>query len=102
VKIKSGKFYRLKQKGVNFFTKISIPGIPSIFSTENIFFKLLWAFLVLTSFSVGFYNIADLTQGFYKYEVITNVERFTEKNFTVPAITIYLLLFCNKMFDLSF
>ncbi len=82
--IKSGKFYRLKQKGVSFFTKISIPGIPSIFSTENIFFKLLWAFLVLTSFSVGFYNIADLTQGFYKYEVITNVERFTEKNFTVP------------------
>jgi len=88
VTIKSGKFYRLKQKGVNFFTKISIPGIPSIFSTENIFLKLLWAFLVLTSFLVGFYNIADLTQGYYKYEVITNVERFTEKNFTVLAITI--------------
>ena len=88
----------MKQKGVSFFTKISIPGIPSIFSTENIFFKLLWAFLVLTSFSVGFYNIADLTQGFYKYEVITNVERFTEKNSIVPAITICSYLPYQKLY----
>ncbi len=50
--------------------------------------KILWTILILTSFSVGFYNIADLTDGFYKYEVITNVKRITEKNFTFPAITI--------------
>jgi len=67
---------------------MSIPGIPSIFNTENRYFKVLWAILVLTSFSVGFYNIADLTEGFYKHEVITNVKRTTEKNFTFPAITI--------------
>ena len=74
------------------FTKISIPGIPNVFNTENIFLKLLWAFLVLISFTVGFYNIADLTQGYYNYEVITNVERFTDENFTVPAITICSIL----------
>ena len=67
---------------------MAIPGILSIFNTEKIFFKVLWAILVLTSFSVGFYNIADLVDGFNKHEVITNVERKTEKNFTFPAITI--------------
>ncbi len=82
------KLLRLGEKSYDYFTKMSIPGIPSIFNTENLFFKLLWAILVLTSFSVGFYNIADLVDGFNKHEVITNVERKTEKNFTFPAITI--------------
>ena len=67
---------------------MAIPGIPSIFNTENLFFKLLWVSLVLTSFSVGFYNIAYLTNSYYSYEKVTNVERITEKNFTFPAITI--------------
>ena len=50
--------------------------------------KILWFTLVLTSFSFGFYNIADVTKDYYKYEVITNVERVTEPNFTFPAVTI--------------
>ena len=77
-----------KEKGYKFVSKISIPGIPSIFNTENLFFKLLWIVLVLTSFAVGFYNISDLTNAYYSYEVVTKVVRVSEKNFTLPAITI--------------
>ena len=69
---------------------MSIPGIPSIVRTENIYFRVFWAILVLTSFSVGLYNISDLTRDYYKYEVITNVERVSEENFTFPAVTICL------------
>ena len=37
---------------------------------------------------MGFYNITDLTNDYFKYEVVTNVERVTEENFTFPAVTI--------------
>jgi hypothetical protein len=50
--------------------------------------RILWFTLILTSFSVGFYNISDLTKDYYEYDVITKVVRVNEDNFTFPAVTI--------------
>lgn len=49
---------------------------------------MLWTLLIITSFSVGFWNISQTANDFYNYDVITNVERFTPNSITYPAITI--------------
>jgi hypothetical protein len=80
--------FQLRNKSYQFFANISIPGIPSLFRTERMLYRLIWAILIILSFTAGFYNIADLKNDFFKYEVISNVERLTPENFTFPPISI--------------
>ena len=72
----------------NFFSTNRIPGIPMIGTTDNYFFKFLWTILILISIAVGFYNIAEVKNDYYNFDVITNIERVTPDNVTFPAITI--------------
>jgi hypothetical protein len=88
VEIKAGKMRKIKEKTFNYFTVISIPGVPGIFTGNNIFFKIFWTLLMLGLFGVGFWNIALAVNDFYNYDVITNIKRVTPDEFTFPAITL--------------
>ena len=79
---------KIKEKTFNYFTVISIPGIPGIFNGNNIFFKIFWTLLMLGLFGVGFWNIALAVNDFYSYDVITNIKRVTPEKVIFPAITI--------------
>ena len=88
MEIKTGKMYKIKEKAFNYFTVISIPGVPGIFTGNNIFFNIFWTLLMLGLFGVGFWNIALSIKDYYNYDVITNIKTRTPENVTFPAITI--------------
>ena len=92
VEIKTGKLYKIKEKACSYFTTISIPGVPGIFTGNNILLKIIWTLLMLGLFGVGFWNIALAVNDFYNYDVITNIERVTPDNITFPAITICFVI----------
>jgi hypothetical protein len=51
---------------------------------------MILVFLLLASFSGGIYNIFDLTNDFYSYDTIQNIQRVTENSVIFPAITVCL------------
>ncbi len=59
-----------------------------IVTTDNKAFKVVWTILVLIAVTVGFYNIAEVKNDYFNFDVITNIERTTPDNGTFPAITI--------------
>ena len=67
---------------------ISIPGIPQIVTTKSHFFKVIWTILIFLAFAIGFWNISQAINDYYKFDKITNIERVLPTNVTFPAITI--------------
>jgi len=43
--------------------------------------------VILAVFGYGFENISQAVADFYKFDVITNIERVNPENVTFPAIT---------------
>ena len=60
-------------------------------------FKLIGSILIVVCFLCGIYNIVDLTIDYYKFDIITNIERVTPDNVTFPAIT-----FCADIYRVRF
>lgn len=85
---KTGKFYKIREKGYKFLTSISIPGIQRVFITEVYLFKVLLTILILTSISFGLFNISETVKDYYKFDVISHIESVTPKVVTFPAVTI--------------
>ena len=85
---KKTKWLKIKEKTIDFFKTISIPGIPQIVTTESYLVKLLWIVVILGVFGFGFNNISQSVDDFYKYDKITNIERVTPESFTFPAIIV--------------
>ncbi len=88
VSTKKTKWLKVKAKTVDYFETISIPGVSQIVTTESYLLKLLWIVVILGVFGFGFYNISQSVDDYYKYDVITNIERITPENVTFPAITV--------------
>jgi len=88
---KKSKWLRVKEKTVNYFKTISIPGIPQIVTTESYFSKFLCLALITGVFAFGFYNISLAVNDYYKFDKITNIERVNPDSVAFPAITICAL-----------
>jgi len=59
-----------------------------IVTTDKTAFKVVWTILVIISVAFGFYNIVEVKNDYFNFDVITNIERTTPDNGTFPAITI--------------
>ncbi len=88
---KKRKWLKVKANTVDYFKTISIPGVSQIVTTESYLLKLLWTVVILCVFGFGFDNISQAVADYYKYDVITNIERVTPENVTFPAITLCTL-----------
>jgi len=82
----------VKEKTIDYFKTISIPGISKITTTNNLFLKLSWILLIFIVFALGFWNICLAITDYYHYDKITKVERVAPSIVTFPAITI-----CSKL-----
>jgi hypothetical protein len=80
--------FQIKERLYDYFSTISIPGVPGIFTANYILLKILWSVVILGLVAVGFWNIALAVNDFYNYDVITNIKRVTPDEFTFPAITL--------------
>lgn len=88
VPFKAGKLYKIKDKSHQFLSTISISGIPRILLADISVLRALFAILILTSLLLGLYNIREVVNDYYQFDVITNIERVSPKTVTFPAITI--------------
>ncbi len=79
---------KIKEKTIDYFKTISIPGVPKIVTTESYFLKLLWTVVILSVFGYGSYIISLSVTDYYKYDKITNIERVNPEKVTFPAIII--------------
>ena len=57
-------------------------------TAESYLIKLLWTVVILGVFGYGLYNISLAVDDYYKFDVITNIDRVTPGNVTFPAIVI--------------
>lgn len=85
---RKGILNKFQDKTFNFFSTISVPGISRIFITDNRLFKALWTVLILISVTFGFYNISETVKDYYKFDVITNIERIRPDSVIFPAVTV--------------
>ena len=92
--------HKIKEKIYDYFTTISIPGVPGIFTGNNILLKIIWTLLMLSLFGVGFWNIALSVNDYYNYDVTSNIKTETSESVVFPAITIcYLGVFTQKIYN---
>ena len=80
--------FKIKERTYEYFTTISIPGVPAIFASKSNLSKLVWTVLITGLLSVGAWNIYLAVVDYYNFDVITNIERVSPGNVTFPAITI--------------
>ena len=77
---------KIKDKTVNYFTNMSVPGIRQIALAESFVYKIIWFIMISVVFGIGFWNIYLAVDDYYKFDVITNIERVRPENLTFPAI----------------
>lgn len=93
--VQNNRLSKAKKAWNKFTSSTTFHGFPKVASADNLQVKLLWIILISLSFSGGMINIFETVNDFYKYDVITNIERVTAKNPTFPAITICSTLYIN-------
>lgn len=96
MKVSTKKRKRIRKKAYKFVSSISVLGIARIVKSDNTLVKLVWTIMTLISVSFGLYNISKSFTDYYRYDVITNIERITPINVTFPAITICSTNYVNK------
>lgn len=78
----------IKEKAKNFFATLSVHGVPRIVKTERLLIQLIWIVMITTSISAGVYIISKSVKDFYRFDVITNIERVRPDRVTFPAVAI--------------
>ena len=62
-------------------------GLPSVFRTERIFFKIMWFIFFLISLSIGLWTIVSSILDFLNYDVVTQVDVIYEIPTQFPTVT---------------
>lgn len=86
----------IEEKAKKFFATLSVHGVPRIVKTDRWLIKLIWIVMITTSISAGVYIISKSVKDFYRYDVITNIERVRPDRVTFPAVAICKLNMFRK------
>jgi hypothetical protein len=62
-------------------------GLPKVFKSKRIFFKLYWLAFILFGSIASIYFIVDSIQNYLKYEIIPKTKIIHESQMTFPTIT---------------
>ena len=69
--------------------EIRIDGLPNVFLSELLVFKIMWIVVFLCSSSFCFFLVHSSFVEYFKYEVTTNLRLMTESKSTFPTISFY-------------
>jgi len=69
-------------------------GLPKIFKSKRIFFKLFWLAVIIAGSILTIYFTNESISNYLKYEKISKIEIIKEKQIQFPTIT-----FCSKSFN---
>ena len=79
---------KIQYASLNWITASSAHGLPAIFRTDQIYLKIMWTILFVSSFTSCIYLIAKNTATFFEYNTSVNIGIYTESPSYFPAVTI--------------
>ena len=98
----------IKQKSKEIVMASTCHGLPSVFRTKRIFFKIMWLSLFIISTLLGINTVIGTVNTYLNYEIVTKIDVITEIPTDFPAITIInlrnrkinitlneLMIYCN-------
>jgi hypothetical protein len=93
------KIEKIKKKTKELIMASTSHGLPNIFRTNRIIFKLMWFILFLLSTALGINTVIGTVNTYLNYEIVTKIDVITEIPTNFPAITIINLR--NKKMNIS-
>ncbi len=88
-------FQEIKKNLIEILSESTAYGLPKMFKSKHIFFKIFWLAFILFGSIASIYFIIDSIQNYLKYEVIPKTEIIHQSQIIFPTIT-----FCSS--DKSF
>ena len=70
-------------------TDIRIDGLPNVFMSDLLGFRIMWIVVFLCSSSFCFFLVHSSFVEYFKYQVTTNLRLMTESKSTFPTISFY-------------
>ena len=81
-------FEKIKLKSKELVMASTSHGLPSVFRTKRIFFKIMWICLFVISTLLGINTVIGTINTYLNYEIVTKIDVITEIPTDFPAITI--------------
>ncbi len=81
-------FEKIKIKSKELVMASTSHGLPSVFRTKRIFFKIMWICLFIISTLLGINTVIGTVNTYLNYEIVTKIDVITEIPTDYPAITI--------------
>lgn len=78
---------KIKDSTVELILASTSHGLPSIFRSKRICFKVMWTVLFISSFSVCTYFVTSSILEYLNYEVVTSIELIYEIQSEIPTIS---------------
>jgi hypothetical protein len=101
-------FEKIKIKSKELVMASTSHGLPSVFRTKRIFFKIMWICLFIISTLLGINTVIGTVNTYLNYEIVTKIDVITEIPTDFPAVTIInlrnrksnitlneLMIYCN-------
>ena len=90
-KSKETKREKIKNNITELILSSTSHGLPSVFRTERIFFKIMWFIFFLISLSIGLWTIINSILDYTSYAVVTQTDIIYEIPTQFPTVTFYNL-----------
>ena len=81
------KLEKIKRKALDSALSSTSHGLPNIFKTKRLSFKLMWLFFFITCSMIGTFMVFKTTKNYLNYETVTKIDVITEIPSHYPAIT---------------
>jgi len=82
------KIEKIKQKSKELVMASTCHGLPGVFRTKRIFFKIMWLSLFIISTLLGINTVIGTIKTYLNYEIVTKIDVITEIPTEFPAVTI--------------
>jgi hypothetical protein len=81
------KLKQIKRNLAELLSNSTAYGVPKIFKSKRVFFRIFWLAFFLIGFTVSVYFIYDAINNYLEYEVITKIESKYEQPMPFPTIS---------------
>ena len=81
------KMSKLKNNLSEMLSDSTAYGVPKLFHSKRLFFKLFWLVFLFMGSGASVYYIWDAIKSYYDFEVITKIESFYEQPMLFPTVS---------------
>lgn len=95
------KSQKIKNKLISLIQDSTSHGLPNVFRTERLFFKIMWFTFFLISLAFGTWTIISSFIDFFNYDVVTQIDIVYEIPTQFPTVTFHNLKTLKSNYSLA-